>query len=100
MAAALAKERDEQVRCTVDHAWRVEEIVSAVHHSQQLDDAADAVEVADLRLQRGETGEHTQLRRLVALLNRQVTAELARHGAALRPARAVAGDEDEVARPH
>ena len=71
-----------------------------VDHAQHLDDAADAVEVAQLglhgrdQLQAGEAGV------LVGLLDRDVLADDAGVQAAVRPGGPAAGQEEQVAGEH
>jgi hypothetical protein len=48
--AAIAEHLDEQVGAAVDHLGLVAELGHGVDHAQHLDDALDAIEVAQLGL--------------------------------------------------
>ena len=54
-----------------------------VDHPGDLDDAFHAIEIADLRYERSEKVDRGQSRRGIALVHRQIGAELSEHESAL-----------------
>src|SRR5262245_57433919 len=74
---ALAIELDEQISGAVDHTPLVLESRIRVDEAQQLDDALDAIEIAEREFHGAETHDRRIARRLVALLERQILAEIA-----------------------
>ena len=70
----------------------------AVHEDEELDDALDALEVAEGGVQRAQEVDGDAAGRLASLLGRERRAELADPRLAV-PLRDVAGHEEEVARP-
>src|SRR5581483_1788206 len=97
--AALAEGVLEQLGCAVDHGRRRAEPGRAVDEREHLDDPGDALEVADLAAQAREARDDAQPCCLLALLERELSADLPAHRSrAVGGERAVAGRVDEVAR--
>jgi hypothetical protein len=68
-----------------------------IHEAEELDDEDDAIEVADFGLERGEALDGGEAGGFVPGIKIEVLAEAAGNVGAVGAARAVAGDEDEVA---
>ena len=68
----VAPELEHQVGEAVDHRRRLVEAGRALDQPERLDPTGHPVELAELRLQRGEDRERRQARRLVALLDREL----------------------------
>ena len=100
LADRLAEHLDHQVGEAVDHLGLVAEAVRRVHHAQHLDDAADLVEAAQVRAYRGEQREPDLARNLIALLDREILADLALRRRLAVANRTVARDEEKIAGPH
>ena len=57
MASGLAEDLHQQVGTPVDHGRGLVEAGSNIDHAEYLDDALDAIEVAQLGVQRGQNGQ-------------------------------------------
>src|SRR4051794_28432095 len=68
MTAVFAVEGNEQVGGAVYDLWRIAEAFGGIDEAEQLDDALDAVKVADYALDAGETADDGVLRGFVACL--------------------------------
>src|SRR5262249_31347493 len=77
LADGLADHLDHQIGEAVDHLWLVAEAVGRVDHAEHLDDAADLVEAAQIRADRRQEREPDLARDLIALLDREILADLA-----------------------
>ena len=100
-ADRLAEDLHHEVGEPVDHAGLVAEAIGRVHHAQHLDDALDPVEAPDARANRREQREPDLARDLVALLDRELAADLAaRGGLAVGPERPMTRDEEQAPDAH
>src|SRR5262245_47278384 len=97
MAPGIAEHFDEQVGAAVDHLGLVGELGHGVDHAEQLDHVVDAVERAERLARRRQQAETDQPRAPIALLHADVLADLAGEHGALLVARALAGQEQEIA---
>src|SRR2546425_2740421 len=100
LADGFAEDLDHQIGEAVDHLGLVAETVRGVHHAQRLDDPTDLVEAAEVRPDRREEREPDLARDLIALLHREVLADLALRSRFAVTNRAVAGDEEQIAGSH
>src|SRR5437763_8947272 len=99
-AALLAEDPDEEVGGAVGDGRLIAELGIRVHEAEQLDDAGDPVELAELGLDRREHVEGDELRGALTLLDGELAAELADEGRAALLERTVARDEEEVPDAH
>lgn len=76
MAAGLTENVDQQVRASVDDRRRLVETGPDIDHTEDLDDAIDAVEIAELGLQRGQDREGGHPGRIPSLFECQIGAHL------------------------
>src|SRR6185295_17354664 len=89
---------DEKVRAAVDDFWVIGELRRRVHHAEELYDTLHLVEAAEFGAHHREEVEADGARVLVGLLGREVAPDLAGGPAAvLAHARALAGEEEQVA---
>ena len=79
VAAGVAEHLHEQVGAAVDHGGGLVETGRDVDHAEHLDDALDAVEVAELGVERREDRERGHPRRPAAVVEREVATDLAAH---------------------
>ena len=77
-AGRLAPDLEDEVGEAVDDGRGLVEAVAALDHPQRLDPALDAVEVAELLLERGKDRESDQPRCLVAGVDVELVARRAR----------------------
>src|SRR5687768_5493487 len=96
-ADGLAEHFDHQVREAVDDLRLIAEAVGGVHHAEHLYHALDLVEAPELAARRREQAQTDFARRFVALLDREVLAHLALEAHGLILARAVTGEEEQIA---
>ncbi len=81
MAGLLAEHLDHEVGGAVHHLRAVEEVRRAIDEAAEADDADDAVEIADRRLDLRDDVEAALRAALLAFLDRDPAAELAGHQA-------------------
>src|SRR5471032_3646042 len=98
MLASFAKHFDEQIRATVDYLWMVLEIGNGVDHAKHFEDRLHAVERAKRLARRGEQPKPDEPCALVALLHRDLRANLAGKRVALFVARPLAGKKQQISR--
>src|ERR1700761_4892115 len=94
MLSGVAKDLDHQIRETVHHLGLITKAGSGVNHPEHLHHALHMIEAAERGPHRAEEIESGLPRRVVALLDRDILAELALH-TPLRT-RGVARDEQQV----
>src|SRR5262245_38333307 len=95
--AGLAEDLDHQIRESVDDLRVVGEVVSALDHTERLDDPAHAVEASDGLPYGGEQAQARRPRRLLSLLDREIAADPTLVENAPVPHRTVTGEEEEIA---
>jgi hypothetical protein len=100
LADRLAEHFDHEVGEAVDDLRLLGEALGLVHHAEHLHHALHLVEAAELAARRREQAEPHLARGFVALRDRQILAELALEAHGLVLARAVAGEEQEIADTH
>ena len=76
MTPRVPEDGEEKVRAAIDDARLLPEVRRAVHHAEQLDDAADTVERAERVLRGGEQIEPDIPRRFLGLLDCDLRADL------------------------
>src|SRR5213593_4861298 len=99
LADGLAEDLDHQVGEAVDDLGLIAEPLGRIDHAEHLDHAADLVEAAEIRAHGGQQGEAHFARDLIALLDREILADLALRRRLAVPYGAVARDEEEITRP-
>src|SRR6266508_1342445 len=100
MPAAIAEHRDEEIGTAVDHFRLLAEFRRGVDHAQELDDALDAIEVAQFGLHDGDQAQAGLAGVLVALLLREVATDLADRQRMAGQTGALAGEIEQVAGAH
>src|SRR5215469_15273466 len=79
MAPGSTEDLDQQVRAPVDDRGRPVEAGGYIHHAEDLDDPLDPAKIAEFSLQGREDRQGRHPRRLAALLQGEIAADLAAH---------------------
>src|SRR5215475_12174856 len=96
--ALLAEDLDHEIGEAVDDLGLLAEALGRVDHAQHLDDALDLVEAAQHGARRAEEVDTDLAGDLVAILRGEIAPDLAARGRlAIDAARAMAGEEEQVA---
>ena len=96
VAAPLAEDLDHQLAEAVDDLWMPLKVRRGVDHPQHFQNPIDAIETAELGLQRRQDRQPHLPGRVPPLLFSQVIADFAANHRAVRQVRAMAGDVDDV----
>src|SRR6266566_8409785 len=100
MLAGVPEPGDQEVGGAVDDNRFFDEVRSAVHHPEELDDPCHAIQVADLLLETAEAVENYELGRLAGGVDVDVLSDLAAVGVlAVLATRPMARDENQVSGP-
>src|SRR5213593_2390684 len=100
LADGLAEDLDHQVGEAVDDLGLIAEPLGRIDHAEDLDDAADLVEAAEIRAHGGQQGEAHLACDLITLLDREILADLTLRRRLAVAHGTVTGDEQEIARSH
>src|SRR5579863_10677842 len=77
MPPGLAEDLDQQIRASVQDRRGLVKAGSHIHHAEDLDDPLDPVEIAKFGLEGSQDRQCRHPRRLAALLQSEITADLA-----------------------
>jgi hypothetical protein len=94
MAPGLAEDLDQQVRAPVQDRGSLVEAGGHVHHAEDLDDPLDPVKIAEFGLEGGQDRQCRHPRCFAALLEGEITADLAAYHLLARD-RAMAAHVDQ-----